>query len=145
MAVRIREFQFYAADPLGGNREKGELMIGAFLFMIASFTFEAPAFPPMPDSTLAKCLDIFPIRGGWCDDFQTSFGLKVKNVCSDKIEVMIALQKGDGSSDITILTLGSGEISTRAYVCRGTGRYKYWVRLYRSKEPFPTSKSIVFD
>ena len=98
------------------------------------------------DSTLNKCIDVFAIEGGWCgDDSFESFGLKVKNICSEKLEVMIALQKADGTSDTTFVTLGSGEISTRASVCRGTRRYKFWVRRFGSKEPFPTNQRIVYD
>ena len=99
----------------------------------------------LTDSTLNKCIDVFAIRGGWCNDEYESFGLKVRNVCSNKLDVMIALQKGEGSSDITFITLGAGEISTRAYVCQGTGRYKFWVRRFGSKEPFPTNPKIVYD
>jgi len=116
------------------------------LFLSLTFGFPTFTTSSTPDSALNKCIDVFAIEGGWCgDDSFESFGLKVKNICSEKLEVMIALQKADGTSDTTFVILGSGEISTRAYICQGTGRYKLWVRRFGSKEPFPTNQKIVYD
>lgn len=81
---------------------------------------------------------------GYKRDFSGTYQLELKNVCSDIIEVKVAVQEKNGTwRTFPIRALGANE-SMSAFACEGSGKYLYWARRANDTEIIlPTDRDII--
>jgi len=79
-------------------------------------------------------------------DFSGTYQIDLQNVCSDMIEVKVAMQEQNGQwRTFPIKALGPKE-TMNAFACQGTGKYMYWVRKVNDTEILlPSDQEILTE
>ncbi len=74
--------------------------------------------------TCEKCEDY----DGYKRDFSGVYQVELKNVCTEMMEVKVAMQEENGTWRTFPVKALEGGASMTAYACHGTGKYLYWAR-----------------
>lgn len=110
------------------------------------------------DQSYAECVTKAASRwGAPCDrceqyredlkrDHSGTYQIELQNVCSDLVEVKVAMQEKNGNwRTFPIKAIGPKESMT-AFACQGTGKYMYWVRRVNDTEiVLPSDQEILTE
>lgn len=121
------------------------------LLTVAWFCLSAQA----QDQTYADCL--VKISSSWgqpcekCEDykgfkrdFSDVYQVELKNICTEMMEVKVAMEEKNGTwRTFPVKTLEGGATMT-AFACHGSGKYLYWARRVNDTEVIlPSDGEIV--
>ncbi len=71
---------------------------------------------------------------GYKRDYSGVYQVELKNLCSEMMEVKVAMEEENGTwRTFPVKTLEGGATMT-AYACHGTGKYLYWARRVNDTE-----------
>lgn len=90
--------------------------------------------------TCEKCEDY----KGFKRDYSGVYQVEIKNLCTEMMEVKVAMQEANGTwRTFPVKTLEGGATMT-TYACHGTGKYLYWARRVNDTEiVLPSDGEIV--
>lgn len=79
-------------------------------------------------------------------DYSGTYQIDLQNTCSQMIEVKVAVEEEGGTwRTFPIKALGPDE-SMKAFACKGTGKYMYWVRRVNDTEiVLPSDRDILTE
>ncbi|MCB9170170.1 MAG: hypothetical protein H6594_07460 [Flavobacteriales bacterium] len=85
-------------------------------------------------------------KEGYKRDFSGTYQITLKNICSEFVEVKVAVQETNGSwRTFPVHALGPDE-EMEAFACHGSGKYLYWVRRLNDTEIIlPTDQEILTE
>ncbi len=114
---------------------------------VAMFFFSKGNDVIAPATDYADC--VVKYRSGWgedcsqCVNWNDSYVVYLKNVCSEKIDVMVCVQEEDKSWRRFQHSAVLPGDSVRAYACVGTGKYLSWSRKAGDEYTvFPTVEEV---
>ena len=112
------------------------LMLPAFLFSQANTTTD-----------YSECLKKTSSRWGekcsQCMNFNDSYRVYLTNICSDTLDVKVAVQENTKRWRAFLRSSVLPKDSVSAYACVGTGKYMYWAKKAGDKAVvFPTDEEI---
>ena len=107
------------------------------------------------DQTYADCL--LKVSSSWgkicekCEDYKGYkrdysgvYQVELKNICSEMMEVKVAMEEIDGTWRTFPVKTLEGGTSMNVYACHGTGKYLYWARRVNDTEiVLPSDGEIV--
>ncbi len=95
-------------------------------------------------SSWGQACDKCEIYSGYKRDYSTVYQLELRNICTEMMEVKVAMEESNGTwRTFPIRTLAGGD-TLAAFACRGTGKYLYWARRVNDTEIIlPTDGEIV--
>lgn len=95
-------------------------------------------------SSWGKACDKCETYNGYKRDYSGVYQVELKNVCTEMLEVKVALQEDNGSWRTFPVKALEGGASMSAYACHGTGKYMYWARRVNDTEIIlPSDREIV--
>lgn len=115
----------------------------AFLIMILSMAFTVNS----PEKDYTECIK--KIGSEWgeqcvdCKVYKDSYRVKLKNECSDSVDVMICVQESNKTWKRFMFHAMAPNDSMVAYACEGTGKYLKWAKKAGDKSVvFPTIDEV---
>ncbi|MBZ0267900.1 hypothetical protein K8I85_07080 [bacterium] len=98
--------------------------------------------PSRGQGSYEDCFRVVGEQTGEHCNSATSMRVEWKNVCSEPMDIKVALQKSDGSWYTGVFfRVMPGQIQGY-WTCRSTGIYRWWGRPAGSSIRFPTNKEI---
>lgn len=85
-------------------------------------------------------------KDGYVRSYDETFTLTLKNVCTERVEVKVAMQEKNGKWRTFPVHFLEKDQSFKAYACKGSGKYLYWVRRADDSELIlPTDAEIISE
>lgn len=83
---------------------------------------------------------------GYKRDFSGTYQLQLKNVCSDVIELKLAVQEKNGEWRTFPVRALAPDETLDGFACQGTGKYVYWARRANDQEILlPSDREILSE
>jgi len=94
----------------------------------------------------APCTKCENYKENYKRDFSGTYQIDLQNICSDMIEVKVAMQERNGNwRTFPVKALAPNEVMN-AFACQGTGKYMYWVRKVNDNEILlPSDREILTE
>lgn len=90
------------------------------IIAVTGLCFSINSFAQNMDS----CISIQEVWGKSCGSAD-SFQVKIKNQCSEAAYAKTCLERTNGKWSCGSTTLKPGDVGNGAWICEGTGKYKY--------------------
>lgn len=120
---------------------KSFLKLSVFSFFLLNISFYLKAQSSIV--TLKECAEISEIvRGKDCNKANNSINVKLKNVCTENVDIKLCLQRGNGSWNCITNLDGKQNGITQHYSTDGTGEYRVWIEKTFDETKLPTEKEI---
>ena len=93
-----------------------------------------------------KCEKCEYYKDSYVRSYDETFVLTLKNVCTEAVELKVAMQEKSGKWRTFPVKFLQHNESFDAYACKGSGRYLYWVRRADDTELLlPTDSEILSE
>ncbi len=80
----------------------------------------------------SECLEKYDSKWGdyceYCEDYEDSYKVFLRNICSEEIDVLVSVQNETKTWQVFSRNEMKPQDTLVAYSCKGTGKYLYWVR-----------------
>ncbi|MCB0790793.1 MAG: hypothetical protein H6595_10510 [Flavobacteriales bacterium] len=85
-------------------------------------------------------------KEGYKRDFSGTYQIVLKNVCSETMEVKVAVQEDNGTWRTFPVRVLVPDEQLEAFACHGSGKYLYWVRRLNDTEIIlPSDQEIITE
>lgn len=122
-------------------------LIHPFFAVLASILIMGFTADPLVEKDYTDCIK--KVGSEWgeqcpdCKVYKDSYKVKLKNECTDSVDVMICVQESDKSWKRFMFHAMAPNDSMIAYACSGTGKYLKWAKKAGDKSvSFPTIEEV---